>query len=115
MARRLVEVEVDADHEVERLERGGEAVAVRRRQHRVAGDREQRADLAVARRLDLLGQAGGGQLAERSRGSPRTRVAQRPTVDAAAAARARRRVRANRRRAREHRAARAVEVAGERR
>ena len=64
VARGLVEVEVDADHELERLERRGQPLAVRRREHRVAGDREQRADLALARGLDLLRQAGDGQLAE---------------------------------------------------
>jgi len=39
-----------------------EARAVRRAQRRVAGDRDERADLPIARRLDLLGEAGGGQL-----------------------------------------------------
>ena len=42
---------------------------------RVAGERDQRADLALARRLDLLGQAGDRQLAEAPRRAPRTRTA----------------------------------------
>ena len=49
VAGRLVEPVVDADHAVELVERGVEPVAARRRQHRVAGDREERADLPVAR------------------------------------------------------------------
>ena len=64
MARGLVHVEVDRDHEVEALERRAEAPAVRRREHRVAGEAEERADLALARRLDLLGERRRGQLAE---------------------------------------------------
>ena len=64
VARRLVEVEVERDVEVERLERRLEPARVRRRARGVAGQRDQRADLAVAGRLDLLGQAGDGQLAE---------------------------------------------------
>ena len=63
-ARRRVAVDVDADHEVERLERGGQAVGVRRRDERVAAERDHRADLALAGRLDLLGHARGRQLAE---------------------------------------------------
>jgi len=64
MPRRLVAVNVDADHQVERVECVGEPVAARRREHRVPGDREECADLAVTRRLDLLGEAGRRELAE---------------------------------------------------
>ena len=115
MARRLVEVDVDADHEVERVERRRRAA--RRlgvRQHRVAGDGDQRADLALARasRSPRRGTATGSS--PKTSGSPRTRLCQRPNAHAAARARARRRVlRRAGRGAREHRAAGAVEVAGE--
>ena len=64
MPRGLVEVDVDADHEVELAQRRVEAGAVGRRQHRVAGDRDQRADPALAGGVDLLGQAGDRELAE---------------------------------------------------
>ena len=43
-------------HEVERRERAVEPAGVRGREHRVAGDGDERADLTVARRLDLLGE-----------------------------------------------------------
>ena len=46
VTRGLVEVDVDRDHEVERVERRAEPAAVRRRQHRVARDRHERVDLA---------------------------------------------------------------------
>ena len=110
MPRRLVDVDVDAHHEVEVVERGGEALAVRRRDDRVAGDRDERADLPVAGRLDLLGHAGGGQLAEDLR---------RAAHPAAASARTARRgpspiPRVAVRGQREHRAAGPVEVAGDR-
>ena len=45
------------------LERLLEPAAVRRRQHGVAGGGDQGPDLAGARRLDLLGEHGHGQLA----------------------------------------------------
>ena len=45
---------------------------------RVAGDRHQRADLALARRLDLLGQAGDRQLAEDLVEAAHARLRQRP-------------------------------------
>ena len=44
---------------------------------RVAGDREQRADLAVARRLDLLGEARRPAARRSTSGRPRTRLRQR--------------------------------------
>ena len=50
VARRLVDVDVDRDHELERRERGVEpSAAVRRRDHRIAGDGHERADLPLAR------------------------------------------------------------------
>ena len=67
VARRLVHVDVDRDHEVEALDRALEAAAVGGREHRVAGDRDERAHLTLARGLDLLGQHGHGQLAEQLR------------------------------------------------
>src|SRR5690606_25050146 len=42
-----------------------QAVAVRGRQHRVARHRDQEPDLPLARRLDLVGERGHGQLAVR--------------------------------------------------
>ena len=68
VARRLVDVDVERDHAgrarrappSSRSEFGVE-------QARVAAQREQRADLALAGRLDLLGERGDGQLAERPR------------------------------------------------
>ena len=97
--------------DVERALRGARRSGVR--EDRVAGDRDQRADLPVARRLDLLGQAGDRAArrrprAARARGSPSGR---------SATPRPRPGVPVDVRRAgggpREHRAARAVEVAGE--
>ncbi|CAM5657113.1 hypothetical protein SGLAM104S_03885 [Streptomyces glaucescens] len=63
----LVEVGVDADHEVEGAERLVEAVAVGRGEHGVGGDGDERADrFAVLRRgVDLLGERGDGELALR--------------------------------------------------
>ena len=49
VAGRLVHVDVDREHEVERLDRALEPAAVRRRDERVAGDRDERAHLALAR------------------------------------------------------------------
>jgi ATP-dependent helicase/nuclease subunit A len=60
---RLVEVRVDRHHDVELAERALEPARARRRQDRVAGHGEEGADLAPARRLDLLGQRGHRQLA----------------------------------------------------
>ena len=61
VARGLVAVEIDGDHVLESLQRSVEARAVGRRQHGVAGEGDERAD-AVAGRVDLLGECGGGQL-----------------------------------------------------
>ena len=60
----LVDVDVERDHEVERLDGRLERAGVRRRDQRVAGDRDQRPDLALARGRDLLGEPDDRQLAE---------------------------------------------------
>ncbi len=65
VARRLVHVDVHRQHELESLDRLLEAAAVRRGHHRVARHRDQRPHLALAGRVDLLGQACHRQLAER--------------------------------------------------
>ena len=57
VAGRLVEVDVDRGHEVERVEGPAEPRAVGGREHRVAGDADERLDLPVAGRLDLLAHA----------------------------------------------------------
>ncbi len=57
VARGLVQAVVQADHGVELGKRGVEAVALRRREHRVAGDGDEPLELALAGRRDLLGQA----------------------------------------------------------
>ena len=112
MARRLVEVDVDADHEVERVERLVEAGAVGGREHRVAGDGEERTDLAVARLLDLLGEAHHRQLAvDLGKSAHPARVPAEP--DAPTLPRAGR-AGSSGRGQREHRAARPVEVARQR-
>ena len=54
MARRLVEIDVDADHQVESGERGGDARAVRRGQRGIARDRDQRLDLPLAGLQDFI-------------------------------------------------------------
>ena len=63
VARGLVDVDVERDHEVQRLQRALQAAGVRRRQRGVAGQGDERAHLALAGRVDLLGQAGHRQLA----------------------------------------------------
>jgi hypothetical protein len=50
--------------QVELLQRGGQPLPVGDRQHRVAGDREQRAQLTLARGGDLRGHHGRGEGAE---------------------------------------------------
>ena len=79
MARGLVEVEVDADHEVQRAERGVQAAGVRRAERRVARDGQQRADLArrPASRSPRPGAATGSS--PNASGSPRTRLAAAPS------------------------------------
>src|SRR5258707_14521119 len=69
MARRLVEVNVHAQHEVQLAERLRELAAIRRAEHRIARDGDERADLAVSRRQDLFSQRDGRQLAV-DRGQP---------------------------------------------
>src|SRR5207247_2188982 len=59
----LVHVDVEAHHELERVERAVEALTVGRAEHRVTGDGHERTDLPVARRLDLLGEASARELA----------------------------------------------------
>ena len=81
---------------------------VRRRQDRVAGQRQQRPDLPVARRLDLLAQRGDRQLAGELR-QPADAAAPQVVVPAADQPGA---DRVDGRRG-EHRAADAVEVAGQ--
>lgn len=64
VARGLVEVGVDADHEVEAVgECPVQAVPVGRREHRVARDDDERPDPVLPGCLDLLGERGDGQFA----------------------------------------------------
>ena len=113
VARCFVAVDVDADHQLERVQRLRKTVAVRRREHRVAADRDQRADLALAGGFDLLSKAVDGKLAEHFAAAFGAR---RPAVDlhSAAAARLALRVWRAGRRLREHHSTGAVEVAGQR-
>ena len=110
VARRLVEVAVDRDHEVERLERPVELAAVRRREHRVAGDGHERADAPVAGRQDLLGERGDRELAAELRQSAHAAAAPRVVAALAGARGERHEVD---RGLREHGPALAVEVAGD--
>ena len=108
---RLVDVDVDADHQLERVERGGQPARVGRRDGRVAGDREQRAHLPLAGRLDLVGQRRDRQLSEHlvhlaDTAGPATEL------DAATLARLALGVGGGRGGLGEHRAAGPVEVAG---
>ena len=105
----LVQVDVDGDHEVEALERAGQAFAVGRGEHRVARDGHQRADALVATSVDLLGESRGGQLARELRQptharSPAPVVVARTSPGLVPGARGG---------AREHGAPRAVQVPGE--
>ncbi len=61
--RGLVDVQVDADHELQPLKRGVKLTAVGRRQYRVASDRNQRLDLPLPRGQHFLGQRRNRQLA----------------------------------------------------
>ena len=63
MARGFVDVKVDRDHEVQCFDRGIEIAPVGRRKHGVAGNGQQRADLAFARCLHFFGQHRHGQFA----------------------------------------------------
>ena len=112
MPARLVEVNVEADERIERLEGARDARAVRHRQHRVAADDDHRAHLAGPRRLDLLGHAGRGELAEHL-GCLRDARAAPAGREAASGAAQRLRVGRECGRLREHRSARPIEVAGQ--
>ena len=61
MPRGLIEVGIDRQHEVDRVEGIGQAGAVGRGQHRIAADSDHRPDLTVTGCLDLLGEGDGGQ------------------------------------------------------
>ena len=63
MARGLVQVNVHADHEIQRGQRLRQARSIRAGQHRVGGDGDKGPHLAGAGSLDLFGQTGDGQLA----------------------------------------------------
>ena len=63
MAGGFVQVDVHADHEVQRVQRFGQARAVGAGQHRIGSHGEQGTQLAGARGLNLFGEAGHGQLA----------------------------------------------------
>jgi hypothetical protein len=58
VARGLVQVDVHADHEFQAFEGTRQPSAIGRRQYRVGGQGDQRADLAFAGCLDFLSQAG---------------------------------------------------------
>ena len=107
----LVDVDVDAHHQVDVLERAAHAAGVGSAHDGVSGEREERAHLTVARRVDLLGEARDGQLADCLRqaadaGAPAGHA------HALALARSAARVGGAGSGLREHRAARPVEVAG---
>ena len=99
-------------------ERAVEPTGVGGGEHRVAGDGDQRADLAVARRVDLFGERDDRELAVELGQAAHPAVAAaeaHAAPDAGGRAGLRRAgVRAAGRREREHRAALPVEVAGER-
>src|SRR6478735_8044245 len=63
VARRLVEVAVHADHELQRIERDVQPLALRCAEGGIARDGDERAYLPRARRRDLLGKDRDGQLA----------------------------------------------------
>ena len=109
----LVAVDVDRHHELERLERRVETTGVRGGHDRIARDRHERADLALARRLDLLGEHDDGELTE-VLGETAHPAAPPPELHAAAHAGRGVRAPAGCRRGEcEHRAALDVEVPGE--
>ena len=110
---RLIDVGVQRDHQLERLEGRAQPTRVGRREERVPGDREQGADAALALGLDLVGEGRDRELAEGLReaadaGAPAA------DPDAAAAPGLAVGVRLARGGEREHDAAGAVEVAGDR-
>ena len=76
----LVDVDVDADHEVEVVDGVGERLRVGRRDERVARDRDQRAHLALARRRDLPGERRPRAARRMTRAGRATRLVQRPVM-----------------------------------
>ena len=112
VAGRLVDVDVERDHEVELLDRRLERRRVGGRDAGVAGDGDERSHLALAGSRDLLGKADDGKLAERLRAAgDAARPA--PEGEALALRPAAGRVALADGGEREHRAALAVEVAGQ--
>jgi hypothetical protein len=112
VARGLVEVGVDADHEVQGVQGLVEPVAVGCGQHRVGGDGDEGPDrlAPLGRGVDLLGERGERQLALRLGVLTHPGV---PAAEGEAVARSGRAGRAVGGRLREEGAAGAVEVAGE--
>ena len=108
--RRLVHVDVHREHEVEALDRAGEATRVRGAHRRVPGDRHERPDLALAGRVDLLGEAHHGQFSVRL-GQAAHAAAPATQLHPAAPSRRAQAVGLTGGGAREHRATRPVEVA----
>ena len=108
--RGLVEVRVDADHELDAVERLVEPVPVGRRQNGVAGDGDHRLDLPLAGCIDLLGQCGGGHFGQRLGISGDSAV---PAAGLEAAARFRRPWCRHRGSERKHHPAGSVEVSGQ--
>ena len=107
VARRLVHGDVDRGHELEAGEGAVEAPAVRRRGNGIARDGEHRADLPVARGLDLVGHRGRGQLAAEHGAPGDARLVAPGAAGLGAGPRHRNRGE------REHRAAHRVEIPGE--
>ena len=66
----FVQIGVDRDHEIERVERLFESPGIGRGDSRVAGDGDEQPHLALAGFLDLIGQGGDGQLPEHFRDTP---------------------------------------------
>ena len=110
---RLVEPEVDGDHRVQLRQHLVERVTGRSRQHRVARDGDERLDLALPRRRDLLGQARHRHLTEHLLGAAHPRAEAAELRSAVFEAGDRLHGHRPRGGAREHRAACVVEVPGE--
>ena len=82
VARGLVQVEVDGEHEVEGRQRLVEPSSVRRGEHGVAGEGHESAYLAVSRREDLLRQTCDGELTTEG-GQPAHATREAPEASAA--------------------------------